>query len=120
MTTKQIEPDVDAWREQEKHQRRSGRNKKIGAFAVAAAIALAAVVLFVVNRPGTDTSTPGGDGSSIRIPQISTASLVDLRTGTVTSLPESIRGAALYSASPDRTMFVISRCCSTVNPVFVA
>jgi Tol biopolymer transport system component len=120
MTTKQIEPDVDAWREQERHQRRSGRNKKIGAFAVAAAIGLVAVVLIVVNRPRTETTTPGGDGSPRRVPQIFTASLVELQTGTVTSLPESIRGAALYSASPDRTMFVYSWCCSSPNPVFVA
>ena len=63
MTTKQIEPDVDAWREQERHQRRSSRNKKIGAFAVAAAIGLAAV--FVVIRAadeGTGTQ-PGGHGT---------------------------------------------------------
>ena len=120
MTTKQIEPEVDAWREQERHQRRSGRNKKIGAFTVAAAIALAAVVLVVVNRPGTETTTLGGDGSPRRVPQILTASLVELPTGTATSLPETIRGGALYSASPDRTMFVYSWCCSSPNPVYVA
>jgi len=120
MTTKQIEPDVDAWREQERHQRRSGRNKKIGAFAVAAAIGLVAVALIVVNRPGTETTTPAGKPSPTPVPNISTASLVELQTGTVTSLPESIRGAAAYSASPDRTMFVYSWCCSSPNPVFVA
>ena len=120
MTTKQIEPDVDAWREQERHQRRSSRNKRIGAFAVAAAIGLVAVVLVVVNRPGTETTTPGDDESPRRVPQISTASLVELPTGTVTSLPETIRGGRLYSASPDRTMFVYSLCCSSPNPVFVA
>jgi hypothetical protein len=120
MSTKQIEPDVDAWREQEKHQRRSSRNRKIGAFTVAAAIALVAVVLVVVNRPGTDTSTPGGDPSPIRVPEFSTASLINLRTGDVTSLPGTILGGAIYSTSPDRTMFVYSRCCSSPNPVFVA
>jgi Tol biopolymer transport system component len=120
MTTKQIEPDVDAWREQERHQRRSGRNKKIGAFAVAAAIGLVAVALIVVNRPGTETTTPGDEGSPRRVPQISTASLVELPTGTATSLPETIRGGRLYSASPDGTMFVYGWCCSSPNPVFVA
>ncbi len=103
MTTKQIEPDVDAWREQEKHQRRSSRNRRIGAFAVAAAIGLAAVVLIVVNRPGTETTIPAGNPSPTPVPKISTASLVDLRTGDVTSLPGSILGnGASYSASPDR------------------
>lgn len=119
MTTKQIEPDVDAWREQERHQRRSGRNRRIGAFAVAAAIGLAAVVLILVNR-GTETTTPAGDRSPSRVPQISTASLVDLRTGDVTSLPEAIEGGSIYSASPDGTMFAYSRCCSAPNPVFMA
>jgi hypothetical protein len=60
MTTKQIEPDVDAWREQEKHQRRSNRNRKIGAFAVAAAIGVVAVVVVIrAADEGTGTQ-PGG------------------------------------------------------------
>jgi hypothetical protein len=47
MTTKQVEPDVDAWREQEGRQLKSTRNKKIWALAVAAAIGLAAVGLIL-------------------------------------------------------------------------
>jgi Tol biopolymer transport system component len=120
MTTKQIEPDVDAWHEQEKHQRRSSRNKRIGVFAMAAAIGLAAVVLIVVSRPGTETTTPAGNPSPTPVPNISTASLVDLRTGAVTSLPGTIGGGEFYSTSPDRTMFAYGRCCSSSNPVFVA
>jgi Tol biopolymer transport system component len=120
MTTKQIEPDVDAWREQERHQRRSGRNKKIGAFAVAAAIGLAAVIIIVVARPGTETTTPGTSPSPTGLPRFSTPSLVNLRAGDVTSLPGTTLGSQFYSTSPDRTMFVYSRCCSSPNPVFVA
>ncbi len=47
MTTKQMEPDVDSWHEQEGRQRRSTRNKKLGAFALVAAVivAIVAVVL---------------------------------------------------------------------------
>jgi Tol biopolymer transport system component len=121
MTTKQIEPDVDAWREQEKHQRRLSRNRRIGAFAVAAAIGLAAVVLIVVNRPGTETTIPAGNPSPTPVPNISTGSLVDLRTGDVTSLPGSILGnGASYSASPDGTMFAYGPCCNPPSPVFVA
>ena len=52
MTTKQMEPDVDAWHRQEGRQRRSSRNKKIGALAVAAAIGLAAVALIISMRVG--------------------------------------------------------------------
>jgi hypothetical protein len=59
LTTKQMgEPDVDSWREQEKRQRNASRNKKIGAFAVAAAIAVVAVAWIVGTRGGQDTTTP--------------------------------------------------------------
>jgi hypothetical protein len=64
MTTKQMgEPDLDSWREQEKRQRRSSRNKRIGAFAVAAAIGIVALV--VVIRAGDEGAgtQPGGQGT---------------------------------------------------------
>jgi Tol biopolymer transport system component len=120
MTTKQIEPDVDAWREQEKNQRRSSRNKRIGAFGVAAAIGLAAVILIVVSRPETVTTIPGGSPSPTQLPIVSAASLVDLQTGDVTALPGSLLGDASYSTSPDRTMFVYNRCCDSPSPIVVA
>ena len=59
MTTKQAEPDVDAWREQEGRQRETNRNKKVGALAVATAIGLVALVVVIqAARDGTRT-TPG-------------------------------------------------------------
>jgi len=59
MTTKQMgEPDLDSWREQERRQRNASRNKKLGVFAVAAAIAVVAVVWIVGTRGGQDTTTP--------------------------------------------------------------
>jgi hypothetical protein len=64
MTTKQMEPDLDAWRDQERRQRRSTRNKRLGALAVAAAIAIAAIVVVAVARPGTETTTPA-DGPAV-------------------------------------------------------
>jgi hypothetical protein len=60
MVTKQTEPDVDAWREQEHRQRRTGRNRKLGALAIAAAIGVvAAVVVIRAVDEGTGTQ-PGG------------------------------------------------------------
>jgi hypothetical protein len=58
MTTKQVEAAAESWREQEKRQRTANRNKRIGAFAVVAAIGLAAVVLVLGTRPGKDARTP--------------------------------------------------------------
>ena len=120
MTTKQVEPDVDAWREQEKYQRRSSRNKRIGAFAIAAAIGLVAVVFVLLNRTGPSTNTPGANPSPRPLPEFSVPSLVDLQTGGATPLPQSILGGSLYFTSPDRTMFVFNPCCGSPNPVFVA
>jgi len=120
MTTKQVEPDVDAWREQEKHQRRSSRNKRIGAFAVAAAIGLVAVVFVLVNRTEPSTNTPAANPSPRPLPEFSVPSLVDLQTGGATPLPQSLHGGSLYFTSPDRTMLVINSCCSPPNPVSIA
>jgi hypothetical protein len=63
MVTKQTEPDVDAWREQERRQRRTSRNRKLGALAVAAAIGIVAVVVVIrAADEGTGTQ-PGGRGT---------------------------------------------------------
>lgn len=120
MTTRQVEPDVDAWREQEKHQRRSSRNKRLGAFAVAAAIGLVAVVLVLANRTEPSSDVPLTDPSATPRITPSVPFLLDLQTGDMTPLPGNIIGGSLYFPSPDRTMFVYSYCCSSPNPVFVA
>jgi dipeptidyl aminopeptidase/acylaminoacyl peptidase len=120
MTTKQIEPDVDAWREQEKRQRRSGRNGKIGAFAVAAVLGLAAIVLVLANRTDPNENRPGAVPSATPRTEISGPSFLDLQTGETTPLPDSVLGGSLYFVSPDHTMLVINHCCRTPNPVTVA
>lgn len=120
MTTRQVEPDVDAWREQEKHQRRSSRNKRLGAFAVAAAIAVVGVVLvFFLNRTDPNTTQPGTDTSPRPVPEIDATSTLDLQTGEATALPVSMQGGSLYFTSPDRSMVVINTCCSPPNPVSI-
>jgi Tol biopolymer transport system component len=120
MTTRQVEPDVDAWREQERHQRRSSRNKRIGAFAVAAVIGLAAVVVVLSNRTDPSETRPAGDPSPTPRTEISGPFFLDLQSGGTTPLPESLHGGSLYFVSPDRTMFVINHCCSPPNPVSIA
>jgi hypothetical protein len=54
MVTRQKPPEPGALERQQKRQIRAARNKKIGAFVVAAAIALAAVVLIQETRSGED------------------------------------------------------------------
>jgi len=65
MVTKQTEPHVDAWREQEQRQRRASRNKKLAALAVAAAIGAAAIVVILEARRGQDTTTPAEQPPSV-------------------------------------------------------
>ncbi|MGZ5306994.1 MAG: TolB family protein, partial [Actinomycetota bacterium] len=82
LVTRQIEPDVDSWFELEQRRRRSTRNRKLGALAVAAVI-LAAIALFAakaLNR-GREGSAPATEAPS--------------RSGlafTVVELDGSIRG----------------------------
>jgi hypothetical protein len=130
MITKQKTSEPGALERQQKRQVRAARNKRIGAFTVAAAIAVAAVVLVLVTRPGEDATTPA-DGSPTAVPTVtrlplydpSVASapwvtptamsdvdyLIDTNTGEMTPLPRAIlsslgplvRDEGRYAASPD-------------------
>lgn len=100
MVTKQIEPDLDALREQERRQRRSARNRKMRAMAVAAAI-VAAIALFAataLNR-GKDgsapaTVVPSGSGLDLTVVRL------DGSVRLSTRLPA---GAMTPAISPDGT-----------------
>jgi Tol biopolymer transport system component len=57
MVTSKTEPDLDAWREQEERQRTRATNRRLGAFAVAAALAVGAIVAAVALQ-GADQGGP--------------------------------------------------------------
>lgn len=107
MTTKQAEPDVDSWKQQEQRQRRAGRNRKLGALVVAAAIGLVAVVVAIVAvEQDTDripATRPSPTPPASAVPE--TDYLIDLTTGQMTPLPERIVGPeevrSGYAVSPD-------------------
>lgn len=82
MVTKQTEPDLDAWREQEQRQRRASRNRKLGALAVAAVIGLVAVVVVIRavdegtgTQPGGQPTDTNGIPAEQPIPPLPTGSL---------------------------------------------
>jgi Tol biopolymer transport system component len=86
MVTKQTEPDVDAWKDQERRQRKANRNKKIGAIAMAAALVIALVAIGVSTQ-GSDDVQPGGssDGSTLTPDGAEqTLSIIDVGSGTAT------------------------------------
>jgi hypothetical protein len=65
MTTKQVEPDLEAWREQERRQHRAAARRKRGALLLAAMLALATTVIAiqVVRDAVVDGTTPAGQGT---------------------------------------------------------
>jgi hypothetical protein len=81
MTTKQVEPDLDSWRDQERRQDRNRQRRRFGAIAVAAAIGVAVLVLVLVTRPGESSAPVGNEGGAVTYPVDPSA--VDVATGFV-------------------------------------
>jgi Tol biopolymer transport system component len=103
MVKQQTQPDMDSWAEQERRIRRAGRNRKIGAFALVAAIAVAAFV-FVMYDPGDDQSAiqPATDPESpAPVVEIGFAQY-DLETGERTFIGIRASSSAV-DVSPDGT-----------------
>jgi len=112
MATKQVEPDLDSWKEQERRQQQARRRRKAGAIAVAAAIGIIAVGVAISANWGTRTepaNQPSSTPATSAVPE--TDYLIDLDTREMTPLPESIVGAGTsgsadvvrsgYAVSPD-------------------
>jgi Tol biopolymer transport system component len=108
MVTKQTEPDLDSWHDQERRQPRRARDRKIGAIGVAAAIAILAVT-FAIRVAGDEgrqpaimpSPTPAPAG--VIVPEVD--STLDLAAGVLTPLPQRVIGTGdrtgSYAVSPD-------------------
>ncbi|HEU4356387.1 MAG TPA: hypothetical protein VFT27_12425 [Actinomycetota bacterium] len=107
MTVKQMgEPDLDSWREQERRQRKTSRNKRLGAIAVAAVLLIAAVVVGVTTLGSEDPqlAPPGPEPSTS--PGLSpgqTLSIIDVSSGTATPFTAPA-GAADFDFTRDGSM----------------
>lgn len=99
LVTMQIEPDLDAWKEQSNRQRRSARSRKMRAMAVAAAVAVGAA-LFAAQV--LDRSDDGSTPATVVPTALGVAlTVVDL-DGTIRStIPDLPDGAAMPDISPD-------------------
>ena len=137
MATKQVEPDLDSWRDQERRQQKARHRRRMGAIAVAAAIGLVAIVVILANRPGGDTSTPADQPSKVNqadvIPALNRDYMIDLDTGVRTPLPKPILrslGEAgpndeyrfyRYAASSDGSLLAYVGTCEEGTPqIFIA
>jgi hypothetical protein len=114
MATKHKEPDLGSWEEQERLQRRTTRNRKLGAYGAVAALVAGLVVFAIAERPGTGegqvgstTSSPSGVTSGAI-----THHYVDVRTGEGTDVRASMYGARLLEVSPDGQRVAYNTCCS--------
>ena len=100
MVTKQTEPDLDSWKEQEDRQRRSSRNRRMGGFAVAAAIVAIAVVAALVARDHDGEGAPLVDQPD---EASQTLSIVDVGSGTEAELKVP-RSASWFDVTLDGSM----------------
>jgi dipeptidyl aminopeptidase/acylaminoacyl peptidase len=86
--------------------------KRIGAFAVPAVIAVAAVASILLTRAGREARTPTNQPTTVP-PTVgpegtSGPFLLDLQTGAKTPLAENLAGGYSYAASPDGTRVAFS------------
>ena len=121
MATQKVRPDPGFVDRQYDHRRKQERKRKIGAFAVVAAIGAVVAVLVVRSVPGDRQGQPAVSAPSVAVPGVPAVDsalepkvdyMVDLSTGKKTLLPKAIirslgetaegKGAeSRYAASPD-------------------
>ena len=102
MATKQMEPDQDSWKDQERRQRRQVRNRKIRTFAAVAVILIAAgMFLLSQRRAGTGRPAHAVPPAPAAIGARQTTEIVGLDgtvQRTIPGLPPNAYGLAV---SPD-------------------
>jgi dipeptidyl aminopeptidase/acylaminoacyl peptidase len=118
MVTKEKPPEPDALERQHKRRIRVARNRRIGGYAAAAAIGLAAVAALIIGtRAGQNETTPAGEPPTVAPGTASEPFFLDLHidpprspaqswAGERTPLAESLAGGYSYVASPDGTRIV--------------
>jgi Tol biopolymer transport system component len=121
-----MEPDLNPRLEQPQRLR-TNPNRKVDAFAVAAAIGLVAVACTPGTQEGKNAATPASEPktsaeeSPTAAPEtISGPIFVDLQTGERTPVAENLAGGFNYVASPDGTRLAYGTCCSGADVMTVA
>jgi Tol biopolymer transport system component len=108
MVTNKVEPDLDAWQEQEKRRQQRQRRRRGGGFSVAAVLAAAAVIAAIALR---NTSTREPLTSPTPAPLSSSTTLVafDVATGEAVPLVKDVDAyGAAVSHDGSRIAFVQS------------
>lgn len=121
MVTKRTEPDPDSWKQQEDRQRRQVRRRKVGAFAVRAAIVAASAIAIVACQPDpNEGSGPASQpSSSVSAGGVGTNHYLDIATGERTPVAANLSGARLTEVSPNEKAVAYSTCCDD-DAIYVA
>jgi Tol biopolymer transport system component len=102
MATKQIEPDLDTWKQEQERQRRASRNRRFGALALVVAFALIVSMLAWASRRDAEQVVVGSPSISIPTlaPDEQDVEIVDLQgnpQALVPGLPDDAYGLSLSS-----------------------
>ena len=107
MVTKQTEPDLRSWQQQEERQRRSTRRHRLGAYGLVAALLMALAVFAISSlrsRPtGVATRPPSPSGTALRTTPPIGAQIVRDDGTPLRQLPGLPAGATCLRLSPDRS-----------------
>jgi Tol biopolymer transport system component len=102
MVSQKVEPELDAWNQQEQRQRRMARNRRIGAAAVAAAVVAGVVVAAIVSGGPLRKDNTGTDRGPTLPTEPPLGPAVVALNGTVRArIPNIPRGAEGLEMSPD-------------------
>ena len=101
MATQKVRPDAGFTDRQLDHQRRRARNRKAGALALAAALGVAAAVFAISLAGDEERSKPAVQPAPSPAPDV--AYTIDLNSGEMTPLPETLHGGDEVQVSPDGT-----------------
>ena len=121
MVTQKVQQDPGARDRLSKKRQRNDRNRRVAAFVVVIALVAAGAAVYW-SQNGTGTQPADQNSPVFPIAGTAYSSIVDLDTGTVTPLPESIAstGAGYYAVSPDGRQVAYNTCCTPPAPLFVA
>jgi hypothetical protein len=117
MVTNKTEPDLDAWQEQERRQRRRSNGRRIAAFVVAAsvlALTIAAIVALRDNpsaQPVAPTAAPHDGPPTLVADNVSSSAATPLVTDIVAGRP---------AGSPDGAHIAIQQTADGHPAIFVA
>lgn len=100
MVKQQIEPDTDSWAEQERVLRRSRRNRKIGAFALVAALVVATVIVVLNVQNDEGGTTPASEQAPVAPAPVVGFAMYDLDTGGLTGTG-IVASSSAKDVSPD-------------------